>query len=54
MLISRKYRASYHKNKGKSSLIPLVACFILGKVYCKAELNEEDMPEVKKNTPKVN
>jgi len=25
----------YHKNKGKSSLKSLVACFILGKVYCR-------------------
>jgi hypothetical protein len=25
----------YHTNKGKSSLTSLVACFILGKVYCR-------------------
>ena len=24
-----------HKKRGKSSLTSLVACFILGKVYCK-------------------
>ena len=31
-LICREYRASYHNNKGKSSLTSLVACN-LGKVY---------------------
>ena len=34
-LIYLKYRASYYTNKGNSSLTSLVACFILGKVYCR-------------------
>ena len=35
-----------HTNKGKSSLTSLVACFILGKVYYKPELTEDDTPVV--------
>ena len=49
-----KYRfniSTYHTNNGKSSLTSLVACFILGKVYCKQELNEDDMPVVYKKKP---
>ena len=34
-LIYLKYRARYYTNKGNSSLTSLVACFILGKVYCR-------------------
>ena len=45
-LIYLKYRARYHINKGKSSLTSLVACFILGEVYCKPEFNKDDMPVV--------
>jgi len=35
-------------NKGKSltSSLITIACFILGKVYCKQELTEDDMPVV--------
>jgi hypothetical protein len=38
--------SKYHTNKGKSSLTSLVACFTLGKVYCKTGLTENDMPVV--------
>ena len=31
-----------------------VACFILGKVYCKAELTEDDMPVVNNNLFSLN
>ena len=37
---------TYSINKGKSRLTSLVACFILGKVYCKTELAEDDMSRV--------
>ena len=30
--------------QGFSEAPSLVACFILGKVYCKPELTEDDMP----------
>jgi hypothetical protein len=29
------YNPIYHTNKGKSTLTSFVACFILGKVYCR-------------------
>ena len=45
-LIYRKYNTNYKINKGKSSLTSLVACFIIGKVYCKAELTEDYMPVI--------
>ena len=32
--------------QGFSEAPSLVACFILGKVYCKPELTEDDMPVV--------
>ena len=34
-LIYRKYNTNYKTNKRKSSHTSLVACFILGKVYCR-------------------
>jgi len=40
-----------HTNNCKSSLTSLVACFILGEVYCKPEFNKDDMPVVLKKTP---
>ena len=40
-----KINEGNHTNKRKSSLTSLVACN-LGKVYCKPELTEEDMPVV--------
>ena len=43
LIISCEYNSSHHTNKGKSSLTSLVACFILGKVYCKPELTEDDI-----------
>ena len=42
----------YQTNKDKSSLTSLVACFILGKVYCKAELNEDDDMAMEDKFPK--
>jgi hypothetical protein len=41
-----KFEYHDYTNKGKSSITSLVACFILGKVYCKPELTEDDMPVV--------
>ena len=35
LIISCEYNSSHHTNKGKSSLTSFVACFILGKVYCR-------------------
>jgi hypothetical protein len=53
-LIYRKYNTNYKINKGKSSLTSLVACFILGEVYCKPEFNKDDMPVVLKKNRFVN
>ena len=40
------FKACFHStNKGKS-LTSAASCFNLGKVYCRAELTEEDMPVV--------
>ena len=45
------FKTCFHStNKGRS-LTSSTSCFNFGKVYCKAELTEDNIPVVQKKTP---